>query len=83
MSLKRNIYSLDRLIDLFKEFEMVECLDVDIKLLKDVKSDLEEFLRVKEENNRLKAQLELYKWENEGLRHAYIEKIRGELRNEL
>ncbi|HBI6908647.1 hypothetical protein ACV3ZD_12480 [Clostridium perfringens] len=82
MSLKRNIYSLDRLIKLFEEFEMVECLDVDINLLKDVKSDLEEFLRVKEENKLLKEQLELYKLENEGLKHAYIEKIRGEIANE-
>ena len=82
MSLKRNIYSLDRLIELFEECEMVECLDVDIKLLNDVKSDLEEFLRVKEENKLLKEQLELYKWENEGLKHAYIEKIRGEIANE-
>ncbi|HAT4310257.1 hypothetical protein ACV30B_00080 [Clostridium perfringens] len=82
MSLKRNIYSLDRLIELFEKCEMVECLDVDIKLLKDVKSDLEEFLRVKEENKLLKEQLELYKLENEGLKHAYIEKIRGEIANE-
>ncbi|HGD0581438.1 hypothetical protein [Clostridium perfringens] len=82
MSLKRNIYSLDRLIKLCEEFEMVECLDVDINLLKDVKSDLEEFLRVKEENKLLKEQLELYKLENEGLKHAYIEKIRGEIANE-
>ncbi|MGU8983520.1 hypothetical protein ACV30U_01350 [Clostridium perfringens] len=82
MSLKRNIYSLDRLIKLFEEFEMVECLDVDINLLKDVKSDLEEFLRVKEENKLLKEQLELYKLENEGLKHAYIEKIREEIANE-
>ncbi|HAT4309644.1 TPA: hypothetical protein I9080_003514 [Clostridium perfringens] len=82
MSLKRNIYSLDRLIKLFEEFEMVECLDVDINILKDVKSDLEEFLRVKEENKHLKEQLELYKLENEGLKHAYIEKIRGEIANE-
>ncbi|HBI6920878.1 TPA: hypothetical protein K8N57_000947 [Clostridium perfringens] len=82
MSLKRNIYSLDRLIKLFEEFEMVECLDVDVNLLKDVKSDLEEFLRVKEENKLLKEQLELYKLENEGLKHAYIEKIRGEIANE-
>ncbi|MGU8654260.1 hypothetical protein ACV3RG_11060 [Clostridium perfringens] len=82
MSLKRNIYSLDRLIKLFEEFEMVECLEVDINILKDVKSDLEEFLRVKEENKHLKEQLELYKLENEGLKHAYIEKIRGEIANE-
>lgn len=82
MSLKRNIYSLDRLMELFEAGEMVECLDVDIKLLKDVKSDLEEFLRVKEENKLLKEQLELYKLENEGLKHAYIEKIRGEIANE-
>ena len=82
MSLKRNIYSLDRLIKLFEEFEMVECLEVDINILKDVKSDLEEFLRVKEENKHLKEQLELYKLENKGLKHAYIEKIRGEIANE-
>ncbi|MDU1308486.1 MAG: hypothetical protein E6936_13640 [Clostridium perfringens] len=81
MSLKCNICSLSELIELFKECEMVESLDVDIKLLNDVKSDLEEFLRVKEENKHLKEQLELYKWENEGLRHAYIEKIRGEISN--
>lgn len=79
MSLKCNICSLGELIELFKECEMVESLDSVIKLLNDVKSDLEEFLRVKEENKHLKEQLELYKWENEGLRHAYIEKIRGEI----
>lgn len=79
MSLKCNICSLGELIELFKECEMVESLDVDIKLLNDVKSDLEEFLRVKKENKHLKEQLKQYKWENEGLRDAYIEKIRGEI----
>ncbi|NGT67499.1 hypothetical protein G6Z16_11490 [Clostridium perfringens] len=80
--IKRNIKALNRIINLFKGSKKAELIDCDIELLKDVKSCLEELLRVKEENKLLKEQLELYKWENEGLKHAYIEKIRGEITNE-
>ncbi|MGU8434618.1 hypothetical protein ACV3RS_11465 [Clostridium perfringens] len=80
--IKRNIKALNRIINLFKGSKKAELIYCDIELLKDVKSCLEELLRVKEENKLLKEQLELYKWENEGLKHAYIEKIRGEIANE-
>lgn len=62
---------LNSLIKLFDEFETIECKQYDVILLKLIKGDLEEFLRVKKENKHLKEQLEQYKWENEGLRHAY------------
>ncbi|MDU7069619.1 MAG: hypothetical protein E6343_16850 [Clostridium perfringens] len=74
---------LNSLIKLFDKFETIECKQEDVILLTSIKGDLEEFLRLKEENKYLKEQLELYKWENEGLKHAYIEKIRGEISNEI
>ncbi|MCX0363238.1 hypothetical protein LI058_05960 [Clostridium perfringens] len=73
--LNYKIEYLKSLAEYFNNFVSIECKQEDVMLLKSIKGDLEEFLRVKEENKHLKEQLELYKWENEGLRHAYIEKL--------
>lgn len=80
--LNYKIEYLKSLAEYFNNFVSIECKQEDVMLLKSIKGDLEEFLRVKEENKHLKEQLELYKWENEGLRHAYIEKIRKEIGDE-
>lgn len=45
--IKRNIKALNRIINLFKGSKKAELIDCDIELLKDVKSCLEELLRVK------------------------------------
>lgn len=69
--INQRINYLNSLIKLFDEFETIECKQYDVILLKLIKGDLEEFLRVKKENKHLKEQLEQYKLKNEGLRHAY------------
>lgn len=80
--LNYKIEYLKSLAEYFNNFESIECKQEDVPLLNSVIGDLEELKALKEENKLLKEQLELYKWENEGLKHAYIEKIRGEIANE-